>query len=135
VVRIGGGECALDPANPRAVPAGTGALVAEMFGRRYSRSEKRYMSRRMPVLMSSQRRILGGTSSHFPSLPPGCVNFFEASVFPSDRSMLACYWGGSAGSRPMRSGGRLVSFHRRFISRCHRTVGFVQFLGVARDWR
>src|SRR6476646_9627473 len=31
--------------------------------------------------------------------------------------------------------GRLGSRHRRFISRCRHTVGFVQLLGVARGWR
>ncbi len=42
---------------------------------------------------------------------------------------------GSAGSRSRRSGGRLASRHRRFIFRCHRTVGFVQLLDVVRGWR
>ena len=41
---------------------------------------------------------------------------------------------GSAGVA-RRSVGRLVNRHRRFISRCHRTVGFVQLPGAARGWR
>ena len=32
-------------------------------------------------------------------------------------------------------GRALVSRHRRFISRCHRTGAFVQLPGVAHGWR
>src|SRR5271169_3506062 len=42
---------------------------------------------------------------------------------------------GSAVSRSRRLGERLVRRRRPFISRCHRTAGFVLPLGVARGWR
>ena len=38
-------------------------------------------------------------------------------------------------NRLKRSGGRLGSLHRRFISRCRPTEEFVQLPGGARDWR